>query len=52
MAETKGLTVTIHVMDIEPVRSIMDIVSDMIEDDRVPMEYRRKIWDVLKDQLT
>lgn len=35
--------VEIHIADVEPIKSVLAIVMEMINDDRVPMEYKARI---------
>ena len=43
LSGTKSLALSVHLVDVEPVRSIMEIVTRMVQDDRVPREYRCEI---------
>jgi hypothetical protein len=41
------ININMYLVDYEPIKSILDIVSRMCEDDRVPLEYRRNIGKAL-----
>lgn len=38
-----SMNVEINIADVEPIKSVLDIVMEMVNDDRVPMEYKARI---------
>lgn len=43
MKKVADIKVDIHIADIEPIRSVLAIVMEMVNDDRVPLEYKARI---------
>lgn len=46
------ITASVSVLDIAPARDLFKICADMVEDDRVPPEYRVRIVDTLRPYIT
>lgn len=47
-----NITASVSVLDIAPARELFKICADMVEDDRVPPEYRVRIADTLRPYVT
>lgn len=46
------IAASISILDIAPARDLFKICADMVEDDRVPPEYRVRIADTLRPYVT
>lgn len=46
------ITASVSVLDIAPARDLFKICADMVEDDRVPPEYRVRIANTLRPYVT
>lgn len=46
------ISVSISVLDIPPARDLFKICADMVEDDRVPPEYRIRITETVRSFVT
>ena len=42
-----GLSVKISIMDVEPMKAIMDIIKDMADDPEVPNEYKQRLCRII-----